>query len=122
MAIGRQVIAERPSFPPICLCLALAFVGLGDVPGRAVPFCTRGRWPQATCRAVWTAFGSATVRTTARAQAALSASRPAWMRLKKRATRQPSRTSGVGTRLCVKGASSAGSAIEDCAILEPSVK
>lgn len=45
VVIARQVIAERPSFPPIYLCLALAFAGLRDVPGRAVPFCTRGRWP-----------------------------------------------------------------------------
>ena len=32
VAIARQIIAERPSFPPIYLCMALAFVGLGDVP------------------------------------------------------------------------------------------
>ena len=32
VTIARQIIAERPSFPPIYLCLALAFVGLGDVP------------------------------------------------------------------------------------------
>ena len=32
VAIARQIIAERPSFPPIYLCLALAFVGLCDVP------------------------------------------------------------------------------------------
>ena len=32
VAIARQAIAERPSYPQIHLCLALVFIGLGDVP------------------------------------------------------------------------------------------